>query len=294
MKCNVCEKDLGYKLEFFRIKDKYSYISCNNCQVGLLSPFPSTQEFQEKYNTEEYYDELSSKSNNKILDFLLNFRTYEYFWDFALHYVNKGKALDVGCGNGEYLENLKNNGLQVFATDYSEIALERTRKRTKSSKENFYHGDFSDIRFDIKFDVISFWHVLEHVEKPYTYIKKSYELLNDGGFIMGEVPNYKSLVLQIFKENYSWIMIPEHIIYYSPFTLEYLLKEYGFKDVYIYNPNRAILNFSTSIKKTLEEIIKDKFIINMIFFVSIFLTLPMMFILSYFNKGEVLRFVAKK
>lgn len=294
MKCNLCEKDFGFKIEYFHIKNKFNYVTCNNCKVGLLSPFPTTEEFQEKYNTEIYYDELSSKSENKYADFLLNFRIYEFPWDFAMEFVQKGKALDVGCGNGEYLENLKNNKLEIYATDYSQIALDRTMKRTNSPKKNFWLGDFSEIKFPIKFDLISFWHVLEHVEKPHSYIKKSYDLLNDGGYIVGEVPNYDSLTLKMFKENYSWIMIPEHIIYYSYFSLDFILKEAGFEEIYIHNPNRAILNLSTSIKVWLDKKIPNSDFSKFLFYVSIFFTLPLMIIFSFFNKGEVLRFVARK
>jgi len=294
MKCNLCDKDFGFTSTYLHIKDKFSYITCNNCKVGLLTPFPTPQEFQEKYNTEIYYDELSSKSENKFADFFLNFRIYEFPWDFTLEYIKEGKALDVGCGNGEYLENLKDNGFEIFATDYSQIALDRTIKRTKAKSTNFFLGDFSEINFPHKFDSISFWHVLEHVEKPQSYIKKSFDLLNDGGYIVGEVPNYDSLILKIFKENYSWIMIPEHIIYYSNFSLSYALKEAGFSEIYIHNPNRAILNFSTSIKVWLDRKFSENKFNSLIFYASIIFTIPLMMILSYFNKGEVLRFVARK
>jgi len=294
MKCNLCEKDFGFKSEYLHIKDKFNYITCHNCQVGLLSPFPTPEEFQEKYNTEIYYDELSSKSKNRLADFLLNFRIYEFPWDFTLEYLQRGKALDVGCGNGEYLENLKNNSFEIYATDYSQIALDRTRKRTKTPKENYWLGDFSEINFPHKFDVISFWHVLEHVEKPMTYFKKSHELLNNGGYIVGEVPNYDSWVLKIFKQDYSWIMIPEHIIYYSYYSLDYALKEAGFTDIYIHNPNRAILNLSTSFKVWLDKKTKHPKLNNILFYASIFITLPVMIIFSLLNKGEVLRFVARK
>ena len=295
MVCNVCKKNLGFKNDFSNIKDNYSYITCLNCSAGILNPFPESEIFQEKYDTEEYYDKLSEKEKNKFYDWFLNLRIYEMFWVFVTNLnLEKGKILDVGCGNGEFLSELKKEGFEVYATDYSKIALERTRKRTNSPEENFYKGDFSKIQFNESFKMISFWHVLEHVNDPCSYINKAYSLLENDGVIVGEVPNYKSLMLFLFNKKYNWIMIPEHIIYYSPKSLEIILNSAGFKDIKIFNPNRAIINFSSSLINFLAPLDLNRGLEKIIYFTSLIFTIPIMIILSIFSRGEVLRFYAKK
>jgi len=295
MNCNVCSKNYGFKNDYPNIKDGYSYITCLNCGAGILDPFPRNEVFQEKYNTEEYYEDLSAKAKNKFLDVFLNLRLYEMPWEFVENFeVSKNNALDVGCGNGEFLHELKKSGFKVFATDYSKIALERTRKKVKEPKENFYLGDFSKIDFNQKFSLISFWHVLEHVSSPSSYIKKSYSLLEKDGVIVGEVPNYKSLVLSIFHKNYNWIMIPEHIIYYSPKSLEMILKNEGFTDIMIYNPNRAVINLTSSFGNILKSFSLSKNLERIVYYSSMIFSIPLMIIFSLFNKGEVIRFYAKK
>lgn len=295
MLCKVCKKDLGFRNDFPKIKDKYSYITCLNCSAGILDPFPKPEIFQEKFETEDYYDNLSAKANNKFYDWFLNLRIYEMFWEFVLRLdLDKGKILDVGCGNGEYLYELKKEGFDVYATDYSKIALSRTQKRTSAPQKNFYQGDFSEINFEERFKIVSFWHVLEHVGDPSSYLQKAYSVLENEGIVVGEVPNYNSLVLAIFKKKYNWLMIPEHIIYFTPKSLELILEEAGFKNIVIFNPNRSVINFSSSISNFLSYLEINSGLVKVIYFSSLILTIPLMILFSIINRGEVLRFYAKK
>lgn len=266
-----------------------------NCGSGILDPFPITEVFQEKYDTEEYFNDLSSKVKNKFFDFFLNMRIYEMPWEYVSNFeIQKNNALDVGCGNGEFLYEMKKLGFSVFATDYSKIALDRTRKKVDGEKENFYLGEFSEIKIDKNFSLISFWHVLEHVENPSKYLKKAFEILEKDGVVVGEVPNYNSWTLSLFKDKYSWIMIPEHIIYYSPKSLEMLLRNQGFKDIMIFNPNRAVINLTSSLMNALKIFSLNENFEKLIYYFSMLITIPVMIIISIFNKGEVLRFYAKK
>lgn len=295
MECKVCGKNYGFKNDYPNIKGDYSYITCMNCGSGILDPFPKTKVFQEKYDTEEYYDDLSAKAKNKFLDFFLNMRIYEMPWEFVSNFeIKKNNALDVGCGNGEFLYEVKKFGFNVYATDYSKIALERTRKKVNEKKENFYLGDFSNIDFNERFNLISFWHVLEHVESPSKYLEKAFSILEKDGVVVGEVPNYNSLILSIFKDKYSWIMIPEHITYYSPKSLEMVLRNQGFTDIMVFNPNRAVINLTASLMNIIKSFSLTPNLEKCIYFSSLLITIPIMIIISIFNKGEVLRFYAKK
>lgn len=295
MKCNVCGKNYGFKNDYPNITVNYSYITCMNCGSGILDPFPITEVFQEKYDTEEYFNDLSSKVKNKFFDFFLNMRIYEMPWEYVPNFeIQKNNALDVGCGNGEFLYEMKKLGFSVFATDYSKIALDRTRKKVDGEKENFYLGEFSEIKIDKNFSLVSFWHVLEHVENPSKYIKKAFEILEKDGVVVGEVPNYNSWTLSLFKDKYSWIMIPEHIIYYSPKSLEMLLRNQGFKDIMIFNPNRAVINLTSSLMNALKIFSLNENFEKLTYYFSMLITIPIMIIISIFNKGEVLRFYAKK
>jgi hypothetical protein len=101
-------------------------------------------------------------------------------------------------------------------------------------------------------------------------------------------------MLFLFNKKYNWIMIPEHIIYFSPKSLEIILNNAGFKDITIFNPNRAIINFSSSLMNLLSSLALNRNLEKIIYFSSLLCTIPIMMILSIFNRGEVLRFYAKK
>jgi 2-polyprenyl-3-methyl-5-hydroxy-6-metoxy-1,4-benzoquinol methylase len=295
MICKICNEDFGFKNEFLNVKDSYSYVTCQFCGSGFLYPMPDPKTFQEKYLKEEYYENLSGKKLNLFLDFLLKISLYSSPVSYVLNLgIKNGEVLDIGCGNGEFLNSLKKQGFEVSGSDFSELALSRTQKLIGISKKSLFLGDFSKIKFDSKYNIISFWHVLEHVEDPSSYIKKSYSILENDGVVVGEVPNYDSAILKIFKENYNWIMIPEHINYFSERGLRNLLLTVGYKDIKISNPNRAILNFTFSFKNFLNRHIPDTLMLDLLVGLSILFSIPFMIILSYFKKGEVLRFYAKK
>ena len=104
-----------------------------------------------------------------------------------------------------------------------------------------------------KFDVITLWHVLEHVENPDMLLKKLKMLLDKNGLLVMSVPNIQSFQFYIFGRNTFHLDIPRHLVHYSPRTIEKLLKKSGFGikglNYYSieYNPFGFIQSFLNSI-----------------------------------------------
>jgi len=95
-------------------------------------------------------------------------------------------------------------------------------------------GAFEDVGYPDRFlDVITMYHVLEHLHNPREALSKAYQLLKSGGLLVVAVPNLDSLQARIFRQRWYHLDAPRHLYHFTPRTLEMLLHEAGFKIVEI-------------------------------------------------------------
>jgi 2-polyprenyl-3-methyl-5-hydroxy-6-metoxy-1,4-benzoquinol methylase len=156
--------------------------------------------------------------------------------------VEGGSLLDVGCGLGDFVTIAKNNGWDVTATELSKYAADYV---LKAAGIDVIHGEISNVDFGFKkFNVITMWRVLEHMDDPLKALKIVHHLLKEDGLLVVEVPNAYYLV-QLLK-NYlktrnffsSFILdgSPEpHLVHFSVESLKKLLADTGFriKNIYV-------------------------------------------------------------
>jgi SAM-dependent methyltransferase len=88
---------------------------------------------------------------------------------------------------------------------------------------------------NLKFDVITFFEVLEHQDKPREFLEMVKGLLKEGGYIAGSVPNRERLFVEMdWKDRFHWDYPPHHFLRFSKSSLEKVLHFSGFKDVEVY------------------------------------------------------------
>jgi 2-polyprenyl-3-methyl-5-hydroxy-6-metoxy-1,4-benzoquinol methylase len=290
--CPVCMTKVLEESQKLSASLKYSYRKCKSCGLGILCPFPSKDEVGSAYDSEEYFESLSKPVDNALYQWLLTRRIHLTPSEWMIRSFVKGKILDVGCGNGEFLNNLKRSGWSVYGNDISNIAKRNTESKIGTGRVKI--GVFPRLNYSSKFDYVSFWHVLEHLRDPSLYAIKAYRVLNDGGMVVGEVPNFDSVWLKLFKNYYCWIIVPEHLLYFSKESLVTLLKKAGFHSVEVFTPAKGLLNLSFSLKKFLMEKRVSGFFVKPFFVLSFPVSIVLTLIFSLFQKGEVLRFSARK
>ena len=117
--------------------------------------------------------------------------------------------LDVGAGTGEFLKVCKNNSWNIFGTEPDNNARNIAAKKGIVLQEDL--SKFSNQ----KFEIITLWHVLEHVENLSDYIFTLKQLLSDDGRLFIAVPNYKSYDAKYYKEFWAAFDVPRHLWHFS-------------------------------------------------------------------------------
>jgi ubiquinone/menaquinone biosynthesis C-methylase UbiE len=139
------------------------------------------------------------------------------------------KMLDIGSGRGFMLYYLKKyyGYKRTIGTQISENAYEFSRKKLKLE---IYNEDLLGLKLgDKNFDIITMWHVLEHVTNPEEYVKRISELLSDKGKVVIEVPNFNSWTRKATGEYWLGLDMEHHLNFFTPDILINLLKKYNFK-----------------------------------------------------------------
>lgn len=144
---------------------------------------------------------------------------------FVRNYVRNNSVIDFGCGSGGFLHNIMD-----IASSVAGIELER-EKREFLKNEGITCYESIDVLPDEKFDVITLFHVLEHLPDPVAILDKLKSHLNDGGKIIIETPNADDALLSLYdSEEFAdftyWIC---HLYLYSNKTFSDLMEKCGLK-----------------------------------------------------------------
>lgn len=221
---------LKRKNEFITVKDHSvsgeSFKLLLNEELGLLETFPqpSSKELPDYYKSDDYISHTDSKRNWFE-------KTYHVIRAVSLkrklQLVNSfnsvgNNILDVGCGTGDFLDLCQNNGWNVYGIEPNaqarKIANEKTNCRVYNAEQLFR---FKNERFDI----ITLWHVLEHLPKLEDHILILKSLLKPDGRILVAVPNYKSYDAKYYKEYWAAYDVPRHLWHFSQTSIKKLFSK---------------------------------------------------------------------
>lgn len=222
-KCRLCgNDDIIHKYE---IKD-HSIYSCKNCNlifIGELNIEPC-----EFYDQDYFCSETASKgyNNYKELESSLRKTFQKRISNIEKYYNIKDKKttiLDYGCGFGFFVDEVSKKGYDVKGFEISQYAAGYARENLKLDVRNIMNYPSNS------FDLITLWDVIEHLENPLEILKNVNELLKDKGKIVITTGDISSILAKISDKKWHLLNIPEHICYFSPESMEFLLKNAGFK-----------------------------------------------------------------
>lgn len=140
--------------------------------------------------------------------------------------IKSGNILDIGCGTGSFILAMKENGWKVKGLEPDEAARKKGEQLYGLQLEPI--AEFFQL-IPQSFDVITMWHVLEHVHELHEYILQLKSLLKPGGNLLIAVPNYTSADARHYKEFWAAYDVPRHLCHFSPQSMQALIEKHEMK-----------------------------------------------------------------
>jgi len=251
LKCPICYTEVeerNFKETYISPynNQEYKRYECPNCDVHWWEPLKIIPEFYES-EVFEYYVVFHEGVRTKL---------NEYHKAFFKHFPSnvRGKLLDVGCGDGRFLRHAKEQGFEVWGIDFDKKSVENVKRNLgidtvfAMGLEEFYKYAKEK---NLKFDVITFFEVLEHQNKPREFLELVKGLLKEGGYIAGSVPNMERLFVEIDWKYLYGDYPPHHFLRFSKYSLEKALNFSGFKDVEVYKLDFSFIKLFPYLEKKL-------------------------------------------
>ncbi|MFN3599557.1 MAG: class I SAM-dependent methyltransferase [Aquificaceae bacterium] len=231
---------------------EYKLYECSNCGLHWWEPLKIIPEFYEGEGCLTY-EMFHLGAREEVPHYCIPF--FKYFPKTS------GKLLDVGCGDGLFLKFARDLGFEVWGIDFDSKSIKICQE--KWGLKNTYCAspeEFTEFcqREGLKFDVITFFEVLEHQDKPIAFIEAIKNMLKEDGFIAGSVPNRESWITKKGRKiDMKVDFPPHHFLRFSKTSLKNLLSRVGFKDIFLVDnthikeltPSFQVLLFGNKVNK---------------------------------------------
>jgi SAM-dependent methyltransferase len=206
--------------------DSFTVVRCRHCNLVQTAPAPSEGEL-DGYYPRGYHS--TTRRYRGGMDRILSMvhrsriRTLERLTGGA------GSVLDIGCGPGVLINQMRSRGWQVRGTERSPSAAQQAR--------DVFHLDVSAIGVDelvatgATYDAVVLWHVAEHLHVPQDTVRGVARLLRPGGVLLVAVPNFASPEARVGRAGWFHLDVPRHLVHFTPATLTAMLAAAGFRPV---------------------------------------------------------------
>jgi 2-polyprenyl-3-methyl-5-hydroxy-6-metoxy-1,4-benzoquinol methylase len=220
------EKDFYKNLQpFLSCKDHtvsgevYQVMINNEYDMLVTNPVP--ENLAKYYKSEDYISHTDSKKSllDKVYQAVKNVTLKRKLKLINSFETREKNILDVGAGTGDFLKICKSNSWEVSGIEPSLQARNVAHKKGVNLQESL--SEFKNK----KFNIITLWHVLEHVENLSEYISILHNLLADDGRLIIAVPNFKSDDANYYKEFWAAFDVPRHLWHFSQTSISKLFSE---------------------------------------------------------------------
>jgi SAM-dependent methyltransferase len=225
---SICNHNQRRKL--YKFNDIQLY-ECPACYLVFREP--NNADLNPSILYDDFYKKESPGRFNRIIEYVI--RMLRFYRALKIFCVTPGAKtiLDIGSGRGFMLYYLRN----IFG--YRRTAgTQISRPALKFSREvlglEIYGEDLLERTWEEdSFEVVSMWHVLEHVTNPEEYIAKIAEILTSGGRLIIEVPNLSSWTCRFSGKYWLGLDLKHHLTLFSPLSLITMLERHNFHATFI-------------------------------------------------------------
>ena len=226
-KCPLCNS--GHFHDYKKIKDHsiskeiFSISECTSCHLLFTNPVPDQEHIIHYYKSETYISH-TDKANNIVN--LLYKAIRQFTLKRKISLIKKfggNKLLDIGCGTGKFLEEALKNGFEINGVETDVTA----RANQSYLIDNQIFNSINAVPKSTKFDLITLWHVLEHIHHLQDQFENISELLKPNGFIFIAVPNPDSWDAHHYQEFWAGWDVPRHLYHFKKSNVKQLLERHN-------------------------------------------------------------------
>lgn len=231
--CPACSNDNSRKEVSLKFQQLPS-LSVRHCRTCSHRWLPTTADIQSRI--EKKY--ASHYTGFRVDAFFVRRITDELRHRLGPAMGKAGKILDVGCGNGEFIQAAQQEGHECVGIDVSKAAVELCTRKGFDAVE----GDFLSHSFAKKFDLITLWDVMEHLRHPRRFAERAASLISTTGSLVLKIPSPGTLNFQLLRafpaRGGTLLGAPGHVQYFTEGSLSELLALAGFKHLLWFDSER--------------------------------------------------------
>jgi SAM-dependent methyltransferase len=238
--CNLCG---GMSCEVYdEAEPPFRVLRCRACTLTFVHPHPVREQLAAHYDQDYYREWLSGQAARRAR-----------IWRRRMNRIERlkpaGRMLDVGCGEGTFLELARGRGWRIEGTEISRYAADRVSARLGCP---VFCGDLGDAGYpDNHFDVVTAWHVLEHMADPQKCLRDILHVLKPDGILILAVPNVNDRLMRIAyriarRRKYRLFSTQDrevHLYHFSERTIRDSLERAGY-DIIRLAPDYGIVDLS--------------------------------------------------
>lgn len=198
--------------------DGWHVVRCRRCGLVYLNPRPAEAEMEVLYS-EAYFCSMQRRTGTENAEKGIAGRTEDIVG--IERFKKNGTLLDIGCATGYLLACARRRGWEVTGIEFSEWAA-HVAKEQFGIKVLVGHME-SLILPEKRFDVITIYHVLEHLPDPLKALEHASRWMKDDGLLVIRLPNLQSFDAWFYQDQWEGWSVPFHFYHFSPKTLKRLL-----------------------------------------------------------------------
>lgn len=228
----------------------FIYFQCLNCSSLYLTNVTFNASYYKKYYSFEEGEQRLGLT--KILEWLISSYSLKRKHEALRHYNGASKKkisiLDIGCGTGDFLASLSDKRYRKYGIekDKKEYMISRN-KGVEVFNEDILHSNLQNK----KFDIITMWHVIEHIPNPQKLFTQLHQMLSKDGVIIFATPNIDSHGFRAATTNWFHFDAPRHVILFNEEGIKKLCNTNGFTLKRVYSETFEFpLDLLWSLKKS--------------------------------------------
>ncbi len=214
--------------DFMVTGQEFEIWECSSCTLRFTQAIPTETEIGAYYQSESYVSHTDTQKGliNKLYHRVRKI-TLKGKQKLVESVPHTGKQLlDIGAGTGAFADYMRKQGWQVSGIEADESARKKAAElyglTLYANPELFYLQQNH-------YDIITLWHVLEHVHTLHEYLEQIKKILANNGTLLIAVPNYTSYDAALYKEHWAAYDVPRHLYHFSPGSMRALLKKHELK-----------------------------------------------------------------